>query len=40
MTDLIGQFQDAGVPLLISSADKNDTETRALLAADGMSQFR
>jgi F420-dependent oxidoreductase-like protein len=39
VTDLVGQYQDAGVQLLISSAFKNDLETHELLAADVMSHF-
>lgn len=39
VTDLIGQYQDAGVQLLISSAYKNDMETLELLAADVMPRF-
>jgi len=39
VTDLIGQYRDAGVQLLISSAYKNDTETLELLAADVMPRF-
>src|SRR5262249_4470576 len=39
VTDLIGQYRDAGVQLLISSAYKNDTETLELLAADVMPGF-
>ena len=38
-TDLVGQYQDAGVQLLISSAYKNDLETHELLAADVMPHF-
>jgi F420-dependent oxidoreductase-like protein len=37
--DRIGQYQDAGVQLLISSAYKNDAETLELLAADVMPRF-
>ena len=37
--DLISQYQDAGVQLLISSAYKNDLETHELLAADVMPRF-
>jgi alkanesulfonate monooxygenase SsuD/methylene tetrahydromethanopterin reductase-like flavin-dependent oxidoreductase (luciferase family) len=40
VTDLIGQYRDAGVQLLISSAYKNDAETLELLAADVMPVFR
>jgi hypothetical protein len=39
VTDLIGQYRDAGVQLLISSAYKNDAETLELLAADVMPVF-
>jgi len=39
VTDLIGQYRDAGVQLLISSAYKNDAETLELLAADVMPAF-
>ncbi len=39
VTDLVGQYQDAGVQLLISSAYKNDLETHELLAADVMPHF-
>jgi F420-dependent oxidoreductase-like protein len=39
VTDLIGQYQDAGVQLLISSAYKNDAETLGLLAAEVMPRF-
>jgi F420-dependent oxidoreductase-like protein len=39
VTDLIGQYRDAGVQLLISSAYKNDAETLELLAADVMPGF-
>jgi len=38
-TDLIGQYAEAGVHLLISSAFKNDTETLELLAAEIMPHF-
>jgi alkanesulfonate monooxygenase SsuD/methylene tetrahydromethanopterin reductase-like flavin-dependent oxidoreductase (luciferase family) len=38
-TDLMGQYRDAGVQLLISSAFKNDAETHELLASDVMRQF-
>lgn len=37
--DLVGQYQDAGVQLLISSAYKNDSETFEFLAADVMPRF-
>jgi F420-dependent oxidoreductase-like protein len=37
--DLVGQYQDAGVQLLISSAYKNDVETHELLASDIMPRF-
>jgi alkanesulfonate monooxygenase SsuD/methylene tetrahydromethanopterin reductase-like flavin-dependent oxidoreductase (luciferase family) len=39
VTDLIGQYRDAGVQLLISSAYKNDAETLELLAGDVMPAF-
>jgi F420-dependent oxidoreductase-like protein len=39
VTDLVGQYRDAGVQLLISSAFKNDVETLELLAADVMPAF-
>ena len=38
-TDLIGQYGDAGVQLLISSAFRNDAETFELLASDVMPHF-
>ena len=38
-TDLVGQYAEAGVQLLISSAFKNDTETLELLAAEIMPHF-
>jgi F420-dependent oxidoreductase-like protein len=37
--DLIGQFQDAGVELLIHSDRWNDTETRELFASDVVPHF-
>jgi F420-dependent oxidoreductase-like protein len=37
--DLIGQYRDAGVQLLISSAYRNDAETHELLASDIMPRF-
>jgi F420-dependent oxidoreductase-like protein len=37
--DLMGDYRDAGVNLLISSAFKNDPETHALLASDVMPHF-
>ena len=37
--ELIGQYRDAGVQLLISSAYKNDPETHELLASDVMPHF-
>jgi F420-dependent oxidoreductase-like protein len=37
--DLVGQYRDAGVQLLISSAFKNDMETYELLASDIMPHF-
>jgi F420-dependent oxidoreductase-like protein len=39
VTDLIGQYRDAGVQLLISSAYKNDAETLELLASDVIPHF-
>lgn len=39
VADLVGQYRDAGVQLLISSAYKNDAETLELLAADVMPAF-
>ena len=39
VTDLIGQYQDAGVQLLISSAFGNDMETLELLASDVIPRF-
>jgi F420-dependent oxidoreductase-like protein len=39
VTDLIGQYRDAGVQLLIASAYKNDAETLELMAADVMPAF-
>jgi F420-dependent oxidoreductase-like protein len=38
-TDLIGQYQDAGVQMFITSVYKNDPETLALLASDVMPGF-
>jgi len=37
--DLIGQYRDAGVQLLINSDYRNDTETNELLASDVMPHF-
>ena len=37
--DLIGQYQDAGVQLLINSDHRNDAETNELLASDIMPRF-
>jgi F420-dependent oxidoreductase-like protein len=37
--DLIGQYRDAGVQLVISSAYKNDSETHELLASDVIPRF-
>lgn len=37
--DLIGQYQDAGVQLLINSDYRNDAETHELLASDVMPHF-
>jgi F420-dependent oxidoreductase-like protein len=39
VTDLIGQYRDAGVQLFISSAYKNDAETLELLAGEVMPAF-
>jgi F420-dependent oxidoreductase-like protein len=39
VSDLIGQYRDAGVQLLIASAYKNDVETLELMAADVMPAF-
>jgi F420-dependent oxidoreductase-like protein len=39
VTDLVGQYRDAGVQLFISSAFRNDPETHALLASDVMPHF-
>ena len=38
-TDLIGQYQDAGVQLLINSDYRNDTETHELFASHIMPHF-
>jgi F420-dependent oxidoreductase-like protein len=37
--DLVGQYQDAGVELLINSDYRNDVETRELFASDVMPHF-
>jgi hypothetical protein len=37
--DLIGQYQNAGVQLLINSDYRNDTETHELMAAEVMPHF-
>ena len=37
--DLIGQYQDAGVHLLINSDYRNDIETHELFASDDMPHF-
>ena len=37
--DLIGQYQDAGVQLLINSDYRNDADTHELLASDVMPHF-
>jgi hypothetical protein len=37
--DLIGQYQDAGVQLLINSDYRNDIETHELMAAEVMPHF-
>ena len=37
--DLIGQYEDAGVQLLINSDYRNDIETHELMAADVMPHF-
>jgi len=39
VTGLAGQYRDAGVQLLISSAYKNDAETFQLLASDVIPHF-
>ena len=39
VTDLVGQYQDAGVDLVIGSAVNNDAETLELLASDVIPQF-
>jgi len=39
VTDLVGQYHDAGAQLLISSAYRNDAETHELLASDVMPHF-
>jgi hypothetical protein len=39
VTDLIGQYRDAGVQLLIGGAYKNDAETLELLASDVIPHF-
>jgi F420-dependent oxidoreductase-like protein len=38
-TDLIGQYRDAGVHMVISSIAKNDTETMELLASEIVPKF-
>ena len=40
VADLVGQYQDAGIQLVISSAFANDAETLELLAADVIPAFR
>jgi hypothetical protein len=37
--DLIGQYQDAGVDLLINADRRNDAETRELFVSDVMPHF-
>jgi alkanesulfonate monooxygenase SsuD/methylene tetrahydromethanopterin reductase-like flavin-dependent oxidoreductase (luciferase family) len=37
--DLIGQYQDVGIDLLIYSDPRNDAETRELFASDVMPHF-
>jgi hypothetical protein len=37
--DLIGQYQDAGVALLINADRRNDVETRELFVSDVMPHF-
>ncbi len=37
--DLIGQYQDAGIDLLINADRRNDVETRELFASDVMPHF-
>jgi F420-dependent oxidoreductase-like protein len=39
MTDLAGQYQDAGVQMLIGSAFRNDAETLELIASDVIPHF-
>jgi alkanesulfonate monooxygenase SsuD/methylene tetrahydromethanopterin reductase-like flavin-dependent oxidoreductase (luciferase family) len=39
-TDLVGQYQDAGIQLLISSTWHNDFETQQLLASEVMPKFK
>ena len=38
--DLIGEYQDAGIDLLIHSDWLNDAETCELFVSDGMPRFR
>ena len=38
--DLIGQYQDAGVQLLINSDYRNDTETNELFSSEIIPHFR
>ena len=37
--DLIGQYHDAGIDLLINADRRNDVETRELFASDVMPHF-
>jgi hypothetical protein len=37
--DLIGQYQDTGVDLLIEADRRNDTESRELFASDVIPHF-
>jgi hypothetical protein len=37
--DLIGQYQDAGIDLLINADRRNDVETRELFVSDVMPHF-
>jgi hypothetical protein len=37
--DMIGQYQDAGVDLLINADRRNDAESRELFASDVMPHF-
>lgn len=37
--DLIGQYQDAGIDLLINADRRNDVETRELFVSEVMPRF-